>query len=295
MLHRAAVLSLIAAVAVLLGWLAFYGFDYYRLEPAQRVFHPKHAELKPSGSIGIRLGMLGFVCFLGIYLYAIRKRWKWLGRIGKTRNWLDVHVVLGISAPLIITFHSSFKMQGLAGIAYWIMVAVMLSGIVGRYLYSQIPRSITAAEMSLQEMQVLTDDLARRLDEQQLVAGDELRPLLAVPTRSEVDAMPLWRALPLMIWCDLVRPFRVARVRRRAMNGVWIVLTLGGLLPSGQTSLERVIQLARKRAWLATKIAFLSKTHRVFHLWHVVHRPFSYSFAVLAAIHVGVVVLMGYF
>jgi hypothetical protein len=32
----------------------------------------------------------------------------------------------------------------------------------------------------------------------------------------------------------------------------------------------------------------------VFHLWHVIHRPFSYSFALLAVIHIAVVTMMGY-
>ena len=33
----------------------------------------------------------------------IGKRWRWLGRIGKTRNWLDFHVLAGILGPCLIT------------------------------------------------------------------------------------------------------------------------------------------------------------------------------------------------
>jgi hypothetical protein len=289
------VLLLTAPFTCLVGWLVIHGFDYYRLAPAQRAFHPLHAQLRPSGEIGIRLGMLGVACFLVIYLYAVRKRWRWLSRIGKTRNWLDFHIVLGIGAPALITFHSAFKMRGLAGLAYWIMVAVVLSGVVGRYLYAQIPRSINAAELSLQEMQTLTEDLSRRLDEQNLVSPEELRPLTAVPSPGEVAAMPLGKALLLMLWYDLMRSWMVARVRRRATSGLTLWLTVGGFLPSRHAGLERVVQLARGRAWMGTKIAFLSKTRQVFNLWHVIHRPFSYSFALLVMIHIGVVVMMGYF
>lgn len=285
-----------AGFAGLVAWTLISGFDYYRLDPAARAFHPKHAQLRPSGPVGIRLGMLGLGCFFGIYLYAVRKRLKPLGRIGKTRNWLDIHVVLGVAAPVIITLHSSFKMQGLAGIAYWIMLAVMLSGIVGRYLYSQIPRSINAAEMSLQEMEALSAGLARQLDDQHVVPREELGPLLEPPAPAAVESMPLALALLAMLRQDLLRPFRVAAVRRRAMRSrLRRLVSLGGLRASGQRDLEQVVQLARRRSWLATKLAFLSKTQRVFHLWHVVHRPFSYSFAVLVAIHITVVVLMGYF
>ena len=92
--------------------------------------------------------MLGVTLFCFLFLYPIRKKWPWLGRIGKTKHWLDFHVLLGITAPVVVTLHSSFKLRGIAGVAYWIMMAVSISGFIGRYLYAQIPRSLSATEMS---------------------------------------------------------------------------------------------------------------------------------------------------
>jgi len=278
-----------------LTWAVMHGQSYYRLPIEERPFHPLNRELRSSGPIGIRLGLLGLASFGLIFLYAVRKRFKPLARIGKTKNWLDVHVVLGISAPALITFHSCFKMRGLAGTSYWIMIAVMMSGFIGRYLYAQIPRRINAAELSLQEMASMTNELTSQLQMQSLVSAHELKPLLAVPDKASVEAMPVVAALLLMFVCDLKRPFLVARVRRRALTAGGKIRTFGGLLPSPSPGLEKVIDLARQRSWIATKISFLAKTHQVFHLWHVVHRPFSYSFAMLVCVHVGVAVSMGYF
>jgi hypothetical protein len=293
--HRLGVWLLVAFYATVLAWTVIHGFSYYRLPLEERAYHPLNRELRPSGPTGIRLGLLGIATFFGIFLYAIRKRWRTLGKVGKTKNWLDIHVVMGISAPVLITFHAGFRMRGLAGISYWIMIAVALSGIVGRYLYSQIPRRINAAELSLQEMQTMTDDLSEQLQQQSLVSAEELKPLLAVPVKERVEAMPVVLALLLMAVCDIKRPFLVARIRRRAVSSAGTVKTLWGLLPSPEPSLEKVIDLARRRSWMATKISFLSKTHQVFHLWHVVHRPFSYSFAILVCVHVSVALMMGYF
>jgi hypothetical protein len=97
-----------------------------------------------------------------------------------------------------------------------------------------------------------------------------------------------------MLLLDALRPFHIARLRIRALGWSGILLTLGGLLPSGNAEVETVIRTAREQAGLAKRILFLSRSQQVFHLWHVVHRPFSYSFAVLACIHVGVVLLLGY-
>ena len=62
----------ILAIALIAG-LAVYGFDYYTLSSADRPFSPKHVLLKPSGPIGVKLGVLGFVMFLAIFLYPLRK------------------------------------------------------------------------------------------------------------------------------------------------------------------------------------------------------------------------------
>ena len=77
---------------------------------------PKHAALKPSGSIGNALGIVGAVLLLLMYLYPLRKKWKWLSKKGKTKHWLDYHILMGLVGPVLITFHSSFKLQGVAGI-----------------------------------------------------------------------------------------------------------------------------------------------------------------------------------
>ena len=137
-----------------------YGFDYYKLSALDRPFSPKHHILRPSGPIGLYLGFVGVALFVGIFLYPLRKHWAWLGTKGSTRHWLDIHVLMGLTAPFIIAFHSTLKFKGIAGMAFWIMLAVSASGVVGRYLYAQIPRKVTTAELSMREVQELREILS---------------------------------------------------------------------------------------------------------------------------------------
>jgi hypothetical protein len=290
--HRVWVL-LGGAAAVLLAFiLAVHGFDYYTLDLGERPHSPKHVQLRPGGTLGLRLGMLGLFLFVLIYLYPIRKRWGWLGTKGKTTHWLDYHVLLGLTAPVIISFHASFKAQGFAGIAYWTMMVLTFSGIVGRYFYSQVPRSREAAESSLREMEQLT---ARSLERLGPNGADhvEIRRILHLPSAEEVQAMSLSRAVISMMALDALRFRTIARVRR--LGSRKSIQSLGGLLSTREADLETAIAAARKQALLAKKVLFLSKTGRVFHLWHVVHRPFSLSFAILVIMHLAVVLLLGYF
>ncbi len=58
--HRVLVTLTVAASIVLGVAMAIYGWSYYILPQAQRPFSYKHIQLKPSGTVGLKLGMFGF-------------------------------------------------------------------------------------------------------------------------------------------------------------------------------------------------------------------------------------------
>lgn len=279
---RFAAILAIAGTATLL----WYGLDYYLSSSMDRPYHPRHAMLRPSGQIGFSLGIFGFVLFCLIFLYPLRKKWRWLASIGDTRHWFDFHILMGLTAPVVIAFHASFKFHGMAGMAYWIMFAVAASGIAGRYIFAQIPRSLNSTEMSLQESKQLQESLTAKLAAQNLVRAADLAGLFRLPAARVVEQRALLPALLTLLWIDLRRPFQVARLRRQALGFGSKIATLAGFLRSRNWQLETTIDVAREQAALSKKLLFLAKSHKVFHLWHVVHRPFSYSFAVLALAHV---------
>lgn len=287
-------LGYMLATAMVAGIFA-YGFSYYTLSAADRPFSPKHAMLKPSGSVGVKLGMFGLAMFLVIFLYPLRKKWAWLGKQGSSRHWLDNHVLLGIAAPFVIALHAAFKFRGFAGMAFWIMFAVSVSGIVGRYLYGQIPRSLNAAELSLKEVQDLQSKLGEQLATQRVLGKGEVRSVLTLPSHERVQRMPTAIALAYMPILDAERRFKIAALRRHHLEFGEQVATLGGFLRTRHVELERAIQVASEEATIAKRVLFLSCSQKVFHLWHVVHKPFSYTFALLAVIHIVLVLMMGYF
>ena len=293
--HRFLLLLAWAMNLGLIGWVAASGFPYYRLEMEDRAYSPVHAVFRPSGTIGLRMGLFGLFLFGCLFVYPIRKRSKWLSSIGKTKNWLDFHVLFGITAPVIITLHSSLKFGGLAGVTYWIMMAVALSGFIGRYIYAQVPRSLNATEMTLTEMQNTSSELAQQLADESVVRWRDLEPLRALPSVEQVNKLPVLGALWWMLRLDMARPFHVSRIRRRALGSGRQIRTLGGFLSSGDSRIENVISAARKQSWLSSKMLFLRRIQEMFHLWHVVHRPFSYSFAALVVIHIGLAISLGYY
>src|ERR1700747_3306843 len=99
--HRSRVAAGYFLFATLIVALSVYGFDYYTLGSTDRPFSPKHIALRPSGVIGIKLGWLGVIMFLIIFLYPLRKAWPWLMKKGSSRHWLASFLNPGISARLV--------------------------------------------------------------------------------------------------------------------------------------------------------------------------------------------------
>jgi hypothetical protein len=292
--HRSRVAAGYFLFTTLILALTVYGFDYYTLGSADRPFSPKYAALRPSGTVGLKLGWLGVFMFLVIFLYPLRKHWSWLMKKGNSRHWLDYHVILGIAAPFVIAFHSSFKFSGFAGMAFWIMFAVSVSGVIGRYLYGQIPRNLKAAEMTQKELQEFHQQLAGQLKQERLVSEQDLRALLTLPSRERVQQLSMVTALGYMFALDIARALRVARLRRHALSFGEKLTTLGGFLKTSNHDVEKAVGVAREDAALSKRILFLKRSEQVFHLWHVVHKPFSYTFALLALFHIGLEVAMGF-
>ncbi len=293
--HRVLVTLTVAASIVLGVAMAVYGWSYYILPQAQRPFSYKHIQLKPSGTVGLKLGMFGFFLFVLVYLYPLRKHWTWLAHQGRTKHWFDFHLILGLVAPVVITFHSAFRFQGFAGMAYWTMVALVVSGIVGRYFYAQIPRRLDSTAMTLKETQDICKEITDELAGQNVFSSSEIGKLFNLRDVRDVQRMSLIHALLVMVAWDLARPVRIWSLRRRKESAWGKLVTLGGIFKTRHAELESAISLVSKQAALLKRILFLSKAERVFFLWHVVHRPFSLSFAIFVIIHVGVVVSLGYF
>jgi len=286
--HRRLLLTMLMVAVMAIVSLGIYGRDYYRLGQSERPYSPKHHLLKPGGTVGINLGFAGVLILCAIFLYPLRKRWGWLQKQGNSKHWLDHHVVLGVAAPVCIAFHASFKFNGLAGIAFWMMVAVSLSGLMGRYLYAQIPRQVASAESTLLTLQ-------ESLQNQKIIPQADLQRLLyRLPSRSNVSRWSAFHALGYMVASDLARPICIALLRLKVSKTKRGVGSMSGAPTRTNFLLDHVIMLAHKQAVLSRRILFLSHAQQVFRMWHVVHKPFSYAFAVLALAHIVVAMLLGF-
>lgn len=266
-LSGALVVSAITVMAVGLGVLyAAGGWDYYRTPVSVRAYADGHRLLRPSGTIGRALGVAGVAMMLVPVAYSIRKKWRRLSRVGSMKAWLDVHIFCGIVGPALITFHSALKFNGLISVAYWSMMAVMLSGFVGRYLYVRVPRSIRGVELGYEEIVGRAGALHAALERTGL-------PAVLLEALEAAGSTP--RAL--------TRRLRLrALARQMTRNG----------FPADLVS--EAIEVASARATLLRRLGYLQRTKQLFAMWHVFHLPLVYVMFAIAIVHIGVALYLGY-
>ncbi len=154
--------ALYAAPFCAVAYLFVCGSDY--LTPlAERAHHPGYWDFKAGGRVGRLLGVVGSSMMVLMLLYSVRKRVPALRRAGSLGRWLDGHIYLGVVGPLLVVLHSSFKVHGLVALSFWSMVLVASSGVLGRYLYLQIPRTRAGEELALAELERRDGELSQRL------------------------------------------------------------------------------------------------------------------------------------
>ena len=162
--HRIYISILSIIVLLALAAIINKGYTYYKISMEERFFHPDHMMLKPSGLLGHGMGILGSLfMILGVSLYMARKRYRIFSRLGFLKHWLEFHIFLCTLGPILVLFHTSFKFGGIVAISFWSMVAVFLSGIIGRFIYIQIPRTIEGRELSLSEVRGMKGDIGDAL------------------------------------------------------------------------------------------------------------------------------------
>lgn len=272
-------LIIISATVVLF----YFGWDYYSLPLKERFFHPNHDLLKSSGLLGHGLGILGtLLMVIGVTVYIVRKRVKRFHRLGKLKHWLEFHIFLTLLGPILVLFHTAFRFGGIVSISFWSMVAVVLSGIIGRFIYLQIPRSIEGNELSQDEMSKLNIELKFELKEKYQLESSLISSLdeNSINQKNEIRISEVFRIL----FVDIIESRKkISEIKKYLRNKN---------VPAHNR--KDILKISKSKLLLTRKILFLKTTQKLFGYWHVFHLPFAIVMLVIMVVHVVVALVFGY-
>jgi len=162
------------------------------------------------------------------------------------------------------------------------MILVMVSGFIGRFLFSQLPRNQRGLALSLREIHEEIQAVSRRLDAVGLLGQPiDLAWLMAMgESEDKAEEKSRWRD-PIRLW--------IARRRDLRAWNRW--LQEHGFTPS---STRQILLLLSRKMFLEGSLATLNFATRAFSHWHGLHVPLTYLMFACLLIHVGLMVLLGY-
>lgn len=272
-------LSLLFTVATLLA--LFVGFqirnEYY---------------LSAEQGWGYALGIIGGTMMLLLLVYPIRKRLPFFSHLVSLKRWFQLHMVLGVVGPVCILYHCNFSLGSAnSNIALLSMTLMVISGLVGRYLYSRIHFGLYGQKINLQELERHKQILAQKLTQDQRVKGIQLTADILDRLEShEISTLEpralmirLWRIITLgfttrVIYRSLSRQLKQDEKASLSTNKAYKKV-VGQYFSLVHSHIDRYLATLRK-------IAELSFYERLFSLWHLLHMPIFIMLVITGFVHV---------
>lgn len=258
------------------------GWNYYRLPLLERPYSDLHTLFKPSGLMGHGMGIVGsLMMIIGVCMYSLRKRVSRFSKVGKLKHWLQAHIFLCTLGPFLVTLHTSFRIGGLVSIAFWSMALVVLSGIVGRYVYARIPKSVNGHFLGRDDIERHRDEVIADLERASGMNAVEVKTLLtSIDNRQPRSAMEaLWMAL------------RHDLTRRKNERLIEHWLALREVLPQERA---RIRQMIHEHLKTNHQLVLLRPFQQLFGYWHVFHLPLAGVMFLIMFAHVIIAALFGY-
>ena len=270
--------------AVLLGLALLTGAAareraYYELPAEARPQHAAHADLRSSGSFGLLCAVAGTCLFLLNLTYLLRKHLTHVRWLGSLRAWMDLHVVTGVLGAGLIVLHSAFLVRSAPGmLASLCLGVVVTTGLVGRYLYSLVPRSLSGRELERAE-------LTRQLEQhrQELAACGVDLAFLAETQITEISA---GRSMPARLLGVLTGDRQLRRQGRALAAEI-------RTHPVLQSNADRVLPLAQRFLRDAQWLRRYSDLRGLMGSWRFLHRWLAIVMLIVVAFHIGIAVRFG--
>ena len=281
--HKIYVLTLMTVVIIVSVFLAIAGADYYLTDKEQRFFHEQNELLKPSGLHGHGLGIIGFsLIMIGILGYIARKRIPLFSGLGSLLYWLEFHIFMAALGSVLVLFHTTFKFAGIAAYGFWSLVVVIVSGIIGRYIYIQVPRNRDGREIDLEELKNKKENFYSELQKKFLL-DKEFIEFIKGTFIIEEDTVFYGLFISIV--------FQRFVYEQQLVHSIKSEL-LARKIP--KVEFRRILKFIRAEIVLSRRITWLPQTRKYYRIWHNIHLPLAVAMIVLIVVHVVIAFLFGY-
>ncbi|MEQ1844591.1 MAG: hypothetical protein ABL983_03305 [Nitrospira sp.] len=235
-----------------------------------------------GGSLeGLLYGVVG-TGLIAVLMYLGVRRRSYASSTGTVQGWVSAHVYLGLLTLLLIPLHAGFRFSwDVHTLAFGLLVVVVLSGVVGLYLYQNIPGRLTRYEAGLQADKI-DPERARLLSDMRALVKDKSDALVEIyreeVATSQRQASEGWSLLFKGQGCDLI-----------ALRSAELARKVSGIPPEDQAMFQVLSQLLLKKTQLEVNLLHQMRLRNALQAWLYVHVPMSIAMVCAVGVHLIVV------
>lgn len=240
-----------------------------------------------SGS-GYVLGIVGAVLMLALVIYPLRKRYRFMEPFGSVKTLFQTHMVMGILGPVCILFHANFQLGSTnSNVAFFSMIVVASSGLVGRYMYKRIHYGLYGRRSTLQDLHLHYENEKGEIAEMLDCSPAISKRLLSFSDHALNSHESFLRSLKSAIVMGVKTRFEYWKIRRLLTRELKMHKQGEGRNSSDQRRIEKE---AHGRIWKflrhVRKVTQFKFYERMFFLWHVLHLPLAIMLLFTGIFHV---------
>ncbi|WP_045119382.1 4Fe-4S dicluster domain-containing protein [Haliangium ochraceum] len=228
----------------------------------------------PGDELAMWCGYLGTLLMMVATAYPMMRRMKIFRRVAANTMYFDLHMMSGTVGPMFIVLHAAFKLDNWVALAFWAMVIVVLSGVIGRYLYTQVPDLAHGRDLEDLEHKRALADLRSSHPEATAIAEGIIAEHQRAAARVARNA-GLMYALLWIVSEDVRRPTRWLSRRHKI-----------GKSSAPKAVKRELIRRTGRMILLDRRGVLVSRAQLLLHSWKIVHVPFTILMVALSAIHI---------
>ena len=267
---------------------ALYGYLFLLIATISGWLLSDQELVNPNEGFGYWLGIVGGSLMLLLVFYPAGKKSSLLRRMGLVKHWFRIHMIFGLVGPLLILYHCNFSVDAInSKVALYSMLAVTLSGLIGRYFYVRIHRGLYGKRANVEELREEISDSVQNSRGLAAILPNFIAELQKLSDKLIGDEYT--RAVSMRHSLSWVYKYYFVRIRLYFLINRELRARSAGsqAFENNAKSLRKTANAyATQQARMMRQVAQLSFYERLFSLWHIFHMPLFLLLIISALVHV---------
>ncbi len=237
---------------------------------------------------GYILGIVGAVLMLALIIYPLRKRYRFMEFFGSVKAMFQLHMIMGVLGPVAILFHANFQLGSLnSNVAFFSMIIVASSGLIGRYMYKRIHYGLYGRHATLSDLHSRYENEKGEMAEMLDFSPDISKHLLAFSDKALNSKHGFFQSFASALFMGIKTRIEYWKIRRLMARESKLRRACEGWGPSYHRKIGKEAHL---RIWIflghVRKVTEFNFYERMFALWHVFHLPLAIMLLFSGIFHV---------